>query len=240
MPTQAYVVRPHHPWRTRIMVAVAVLVAIVGGGLLYQLGHGAGYAQFDEMSARADHRAKVNRALRDELAEIIAQRDQLARVSSLDRDVSKQVQRALGQQQSELAELREELAFYRAIAVTEDYGQDLRLLSFRLNPESLEPGRYAFTLVVTRVRRDDQLTNAEVRLQVVGSRDGALVRLQPEQLGGAAGAFRSFQFRNFQRTEGELALPSNFEPQQVVVRLTALDEPGGNVILERAYPWPVQ
>ena len=223
------------------MVAVAVLVAIVGGGLLYQLGHGAGYAQFDEMSARADHRAKVNRALRDELAEIIKAREhQLARVSSLDRDVSKQVQRALGQQQSELAELREELAFYRAIAVTEDYGQDLRLLSFRLNPESLEPGRYAFTLVVTRVRRDDQLTNAEVRLQVVGSRDGALVRLQPEQLGGAAGAFRSFQFRNFQRTEGELALPPNFEPQQVVVRLTALGEPGGNVILERAYPWPVQ
>jgi hypothetical protein len=240
MPTQAYVVRPHHPWRVRIFVGVAVVAVLLGGKLLFALGHAAGYANFDEMSARAEHRAKVNQALRDELAELVRQRDQLARVSSLDRDASKQVQRALGQQQSELADLREELAFYRAIAVTEDFGQALRLLTFRIRPEPKSADRYAFTLVVTRVRRDDDLTSAEVRLQVLGSRDGALVRLLPEQLGGAAGAARNFRFRNFHRVEGEVVLPPEFEPQQVVVRLTALGEANGKLVLERAYPWPLR
>lgn len=237
MLNRQYVVRAQRPW-LRHLLRLALLVGLVAGGHgLHQAGLRRGQAELVEVRAERDVLLGTSRQSRAEVLRLRAQLDGLARGAELDDAAYGHLRAALQRQQAELLGLREELAFYRGIAVSTDEARTLGIQSLQLVADEREPDRFRYAVVLTRVSRSDKLTRGQLEMQVEGRSGGEPVRLDLGALGGPQGLV-SFQFRHYHRVQGRLTLPAGFEPERIVVAVTAGEEGSEPTSIERSFDWP--
>lgn len=238
MPQSAYVVRRRQPWRAALLLLLCAGVAVALGTGLYEAGHRKGAADFAELQIAARGQAAALAKARREADSLQQQSERARHAKRLSDTASAQLERTLRQQQSVIAELREQVVFFRGVAVDRDRGQDLAMSDFRVSPDGKAAGQADYALTVTRMRHDGLVTSAELRVLLHGERDGQSLVLDVTELGGRRGALQSFQFRHYRRVTGTLVWPPDFEPLRAVVQLTALGDDGGDVLVERDFRWP--
>lgn len=107
-----------------------------------------------------------------------------------------------------LADERQELAFYRSLAVVKDRGLDLRIIAFYPAVRVSEASRLAYVLAAARVRCDHAVT------------------------------IQNFQFRHYRRVAGEIVLSPDTQLLRLVVEITALGDDGGDTTVQQSYLWP--
>jgi hypothetical protein len=147
------------------------------------------------------------------------------------------VERQLAELQDKVIQQQEDLAFYRSLVAGPGRGP-LRIRRVLVLPGG-SPATYRVRLALSQGEKAEREVRGEVYLRVEGRRAGRPASLDLAQLAAPGGspARLQFAFRYFQDLEAVLAMPADFVPARLVVRV-APSTPGAAPTVE-SYPWSV-
>lgn len=156
------------------------------------------------------------RALRNENATLRRELTQRRRNDEIHAQARKDNHAEMVRLQTEIAELSNEVNFYRDIvgATSVDAGPRVRGIRVKVLAGD---GRYGYKLVMTHVSKDDRTAEGQVSLSLSGESGGkrkaldfaGIVESGPENL--------VFKFKHFLLFEGTIKTPPGFTPRQLTV-----------------------
>lgn len=212
---KGYELRVHHPMRKRLGIVLAAVLLVAAGAGLYLAGYRAsGMVSKHMRSELSELRAQVT-YLQKRNGELLDKSAQLGRAGEIDREAMRRVQSMLNQMQGKLADLTEELSFYRSIVSPHKLKPGLHLQHFQVTGGA---GRqYSYRLVLTQVQDKHRVVKGKIAVQILGQIGGKAKTLTLSQIGAGS---MDFSFRYFHAFSGGFALPSGFSPQQIEIRVT--------------------
>jgi hypothetical protein len=223
------------PLGPALLLLVSLVVTGVVAWVAYDQGQRA--AGHDAAAIRETERAQQEQVdrLQAENRKLHARVAELEMSRQLDRDAYGQVERTLGNLQSQLARQGDDLAFYRSIVAPEDGIQGLRIQRFDALPGS-GPREVLLKLTLVQAMRHESLVAGLAQVTLSGMQGGRAVSLSVGELLGRPRAQLPFSFRYFQTIEQTVTLPEGFEvfEAQVQVRSSKLRVP-----LQQSFPWKV-
>lgn len=231
MDPQRLVVRLHDPRRFRIVVAAAVALALLLCFGLYELGQRAGgHSVF-----KGDQRRQ---ALRAEVARLGAEnqqlKDELARIRTsvgVDREAQARISDSLAASEARVAELSEELEFYRRIVAPQEGRAGLRVQSFEVLPGELA-NAYRLKLLLVQSPQRSGRAQGQLELSLRGTLDGEEASLTMDQV---AAEPRPFEFLYFQDMDIEVILPEGFVPESADIELRSGQR--NALVASASFPW---
>jgi hypothetical protein len=221
------------PWLRWLALAAAILLLALLLAYAYHRGRvsaGLDAAQVAlerrELVARADRLEQQNSRLNARVAEL-----EMAR--KLDREAYGQVEKTLGELQSQLSRQADDLAFYKSIVSPEDGVQGLRIHRFEVRPGAA-PREYLLALTLLQSMRHESVAAGLVQVVVHGMQGGRPARYSVGELLGRPKAQLPFSFRYFQTIEQAVTLPEGFQAfeAEVQVRSSKLRFP-----MQQSFPW---
>jgi hypothetical protein len=227
---QAAAARPLLRW---VVAVGAVLLMALLAGLAYNRGQvsaGLSAAQVAlerrELLASADRLERQNSKLNARIAEL-----EMAR--KLDREAYGQIERTLGELQSQLSRQTDDLAFYKSIVSPADGVQGLRIHRFEVRPGTA-PREYQLAVTLLQSMRHESVAAGLVQVVVHGMQGDRPARYSVGELLGQPKAQLPFSFRYFQTLEQAVTLPEGFQAfeVEVQVRSSKLRHP-----MQQSFPW---
>lgn len=214
--TRAYELRSHNPVRNRLGLALALVLLISAGVGLYWAGyHASGVASAHMRAALSKLRNQVD-YLQQRNQQLLGNSAQLGRSGEIDREAMRRVQAMLNQMQGKLADLTEEVSFYRSIVSPSKLKPGLHLQRFALTATGTRHG-FRYHLVLTQVQDKHAVVKGRVSVQIVGQSNG---RAKTLDMAALAGGELDFSFRYFHDFSGNFSLPDGFVPQRVEIKVT--------------------
>jgi len=213
------VVRPYAPKRRAVLLTVTALLAIVVLYAAFELGRSdAGFRVVDSMRGALSASARI----RDLEAENGRQREQLEAADvarRVDREGYKQVERSLGDMQSQIARLTQDLSFYRGL-VQPDSLVHVKVQTMQIVPEGA-PGQFRLKFVLMQTGKPEKEVIGNVAVAIDGLLHGKPVNLSFYQVSPSHRGGLTYSFRYFQDYDEPIQLPQGFEPTRVEVELHA-------------------
>jgi hypothetical protein len=222
-------------WIRWLGLAAATAVAVLAAGYAYHRGRvsaGLDVAEIAierrELTAKASRLEEENVGLRAKVAEL-----EMAR--RLDREAYGQVERTLGELQSQMSRQGDDLAFYRSIVSPEDGIQGLRIQRFEIQPGG-GAREFVVRLTLIQAMRHDSVAAGLAQVVLHGMQGDKPTRHTLGELIGRPRAQLPFSFRYFQTVEQGFTLPVGFEAfeAEVQVRSSKLRFP-----LQQSFAWKV-
>jgi hypothetical protein len=216
---------------------LAVAVGVAGLVAAYAYHRGRVTAGLDVAEVAIERRelaAKVSR-LEEENAGLSAKVAELEMARRLDREAYGQVERTLGELQSQMSRQGDDLAFYRSIVSPEDGIQGLRIQRFEIQPGD-GPREFVVRLTLIQAMRHESVASGLAQVVLHGMQGDRPARHTLGELLGRPRAQLPFSFRYFQTVEQAFTLPEGFEAfeAEVQVRSSKLRSP-----LEQSFAWKV-
>jgi hypothetical protein len=178
--------------------------------------------------------------LEDQLGRVEHENEQLhAKVAELemarrlDRDAYGQVERTLGDLQSQLARQGDDLAFYRSIVAPADGIQGLRIQRLEILPGA-DAREFSLRLTLVQAMRHESVVSGLAQITISGMKGDVPTKYTIGELLGRPRAELPFSFRYFQTLEQRVALPEGFDPYETDVRLQSSKMNGP---VEQTFPW---
>jgi hypothetical protein len=213
--------------------AVALLVALAAW-LAYAAGErSAGRNASSEAESRSVLEGQLER-VEFENKRLHARVAELEMARRLDRDAYGQIERTLGDLQSQLARQSDDLAFYRSIVSPADGIQGLRIQRFEVL-QGEKPREVQLRVTLVQAMRHESEVSGLVQLTLNGMQAGAPAKHTVGELVGRPRAQLPFSFRYFQTIEQTVTLPEGFEPYETEVRVQSSKLRGGPV--QKAFAW---
>jgi len=208
--------------------AVLVAVAYTRGQASAGLDVAAMVLERRELTARAERLEQQNARLNAKVAEL-----EMAR--KLDREAYGQVERTLGELQSQLSRQTDDLAFYKSIVSPADGIQGLRIQRLEVQPGGA-PREFLLRLTLIQAMRHDSLASGLAQIVLHGMQGDGPARHSVGELLGRPKAQLPFSFRYFQTLEQAVTLPDGFEAfeVEVQVRSSKLRSP-----VQQSFAWKV-
>ncbi|HET7204088.1 MAG TPA: DUF6776 family protein [Steroidobacteraceae bacterium] len=233
--TQAPAVRSRLSWPVLIAAAALALAALTAW-----IGYGegqrsAGHDAPEEAQRRAVLEEQAGR-LETENRRLHARVAELEMARRLDRDAYGEIERTLGDLQSQLARQSDDLAFYRSIVSPADGIQGLRIQRFDVRPGA-QAREYVLVLTLVQAMRHESIVSGLAEITIAGLQGNAPARHTVGELLGRPRAQLPFSFRYFQTLEQAVTLPEGFDPYETDVRLQSSKLRGP---VQQAFPWKVQ
>jgi hypothetical protein len=230
------VVRARPPLQQRIALIAALAMAAVMIWGVFEWGRKAG--GHDAIEA-----AKVRRALGEKVIDLEKSNEALRREIALmkaagrvDSQAYGRVAQEIDDLQSQIAELKEQLAFYRGIMAPSEGRNGLQLETVQVRPSDGERA-FRVSLVLIQAGSQNRRVSGSVRAAVVGMGPQGATRIELQEQDGA-GRELQFRFRYFQILEGDVELPESFDPERIEVRL---DPDGkGQDSIDVTFPWNLE
>jgi hypothetical protein len=229
------VVRSYAPKRRAWLLGSA---AVCGALILYsifELGrYDAGFRVVDSVRGALSASARIRglEVENERLRTSLAAADVARRV---DREGYKQVERSLGDMQSQIARLNQDLSFYRGL-VQPDSLVHVKVQQMQIVPESA--GSYHLKFVLMQTGKPDSVVSGNASIVIDGLLGGkprslSFAEVSPNRRGGLA-----YSFRYFQDYDEPVQLPQGFEPTRVGVEIHS----GRDVIhgFRQAFVWKAQ
>lgn len=221
-----------------MLIGLAALLAL---GVLYaafELGrYDAGFRVVDSVRGALSASARI----RDLEKENEKQRTQLeaAEVARrVDQEGYKQVNRSLGDMQSQIARLNQDLSFYRGL-VQPDSIIHVKVQQMQIVPDTIS-GQYRLKFVLMQTGKPESVVAGSAAITVDG-----LLRGKPSSLsfGQAAPNRRvslAYSFRYFQDYDEPIQLPQGFEPTRVGVEIRSGKDRDLSHSFRQAFVWKAQ
>ena len=230
---QTLVIKQHRPLRRVFLVLLIVLVAGAGWALIFY--YGSWRYLLASVAADKDKRELLQevRTLRQQNDELKDRVDVLERTAQIDKQASRLAHVEQIDLRSNVAELRQELDFYRGIVAEAGGAQGTQVQALRFRPFDTR-GSYGYLLVLTHVGKEDKTAEGRVVVTVAGQQEGADRSYDLNQLAGGDESGLAFKFKHFRRLEGIVQFPEAFTPERVYVTVQDKRRRGS---FERTYRW---
>ena len=232
------VIQRHRPRRRFALIAGAALA--LAAWALYSYTRATTVSDFErartELEQLREERRELTRKLRAGRTEIERLKSELAyaqRSTSIDVQACAVVQESLKGLQTEASDLREQLAFYRAIAAPDEMRAGVRVQSLRVTPHTAQ--RFGYQLTLIQSTRHDQRIAGRIEISLRGRLGGAEKILDGASLSVGGAPDLLFSLRYFEEFGGEWQLPSGFVPQQVLVSVVPAQD--GAPKVEQKFDW---
>lgn len=151
---------------------------------------------------------------------------------------SEKVRAELVQKESRIAELKQEISFYRGLMAPADGSDGVSIGRFSIS-QTADARRYQYKLLVQQSATRHNVVKGHATFTVVGRQDGQPKRYPLSDLSPQVDSESiPLRFKYFQNIEGELQLPQGFEPEGVELSLKSSGRKGFNI--EQRYGWLVQ
>jgi len=151
---------------------------------------------------------------------------------------SESVRTELVQKESQIAELKQEISFYRGVMAPADGGEGVSIGRFILS-QTADARSYQYKLQVQQSAARRNVVKGAATFTVVGRQDGEPKSYPLKDLSEQVDSESiPLRFKYFQNIEGELRLPEGFVPEGVELSLKSTGRKGFSI--ERRYGWLVQ
>ncbi len=222
--SQRLAVRTHLPWPLRVLGAVLVLVLVAGAaGWAYDAGRRLTGAVPDMAATKAE-----NATLREQAVAMAAQRDRLqavANTAEAQLQMARGAQEGLAQQlksaEAEVAQLKEDLAFFESLLPAGGNTSGIHVRSFRVSLDETDALKMHYRLLIMQGGSKAFSSLAEFRgeVQLVVSlmQGGKPVALTVPE--AATNPLPGVRLTHYQRIEGAFALPAGATVRAVTVRI---------------------
>ena len=226
------VVVPYRP-RQRVLFTLFLVLGVAisaAGGWAY------GYyktmlTQQIELADQSELVAEID-SLRLENADLRRQIAILDRSSVMDQQANAEVQGTITALRERVAQLEEDIVFYRQVVAGETEDTGLVIGQLDVNATA-DPNRYRYKLVMRQQDADgDTFLLGHVNINLVGLQDDEQVILALRDISEAEDELDiRLRFKYFQSIEGELALPEGFQPDRIQIAAVST-EPVSKTISE--------
>ncbi len=226
------VVVPYRP-RQRVLFTLFLVLGVAisaAGGWVYghyktMLTQQTALADQSELTAEIDSLQLENVDLQRQIAI-------LERSSVMDQQANAEVQSTITSLRARIAQLEEDIVFYRQVVAEETEETGLMIGQLDLDATT-DPGRYRYKLVMRQKDADgDTFLLGHVNVNLVGLQGDEQVILALRDISETEDELDiRLRFRYFQNIEGELILPEGFQPDRIQIAAVS-DEPVSKTISE--------
>ena len=230
------VVRSYAPKRRAVLWTVAALLTI---GILYaafELGrYDAGFRVVDSVRGALAASARI-RALE---AENGTQRRQLEAAETarrVDREGYAQVERSLGDMQSQIARLNQDLSFYRGLVQPESLIH-VKVQQMQIIPDTIT-GQFHLKFVLMQTGKPDKEVAGNAAITIDGLLQGKPLSLTYAQVSPNHRVSLAYSFKYFQEYNEAIELPRGFEPTRVGVEIHSARDASHSS--RQAFVWKAQ
>jgi len=232
------VVRSHAPKRHAVLLGLAVLLALAIVYAAFEFGrYDAGFRVVDSVRGALSASARI----RELEAENEKQRGQLE-AADLARRVEgegyKQVARNLGDMQSQIARLNQDLSFYRGL-VQPDSVIHVKVQQMQIVPEAA-PGQFRLKFVLMQTGKPDKEVSGSAAITIDGLLQGKPLNLTFGQVTPNRRVTLAYSFRYFQDYDEPIQLPRGFEPTRVGVEIHSVKDRDLSHSFRQAFVWKAQ
>ena len=235
------VIKAYRPRLRYALIAVGSAAIAVSAWALYSYTRATTVVDFEKAQTERDRlleeRRDLTGKLRESHAEVEKLKDQvvyLQRSQEIDQQACATVKTSLASLQEEVADLHEQVAFYRGIVSPDASRAGVRVYEFKVYPTPT-PNVFRYDLVLIQsVRHDRRIAGrVEIRLQGVSNGQTQVRRLSELILSGEQNLL--FSFKYFEEFGGEFRLPEGFRPTRAVVAV--LPDGGSVPKIEDEFEW---
>ena len=156
--------------------------------------------------------------------------------SAIDEKANAKIRDTVELQQESIAELKEEISFYKGVMAPSSDKKGLRVENFDVSiPDS--NNKVEYSLLLTQVVENHEFVKGRVEVSVSGMIGRTEEIFALNELDEDKAHPVSFRFRYFQNINGEMVIPKGFEPQKVLI--VAQTSGRKSQRLERSFTWPL-
>jgi hypothetical protein len=214
-----WVVRSNAPKRRAAALTVSVVLGLLALYGAFELGrYEAGFRIVDSVRGALSTSAQI-RALEAQNAEQHTQLEAAEVARRVDREGYKQVERSLGDMQSQIARLNQDLSFYRGLVQPATIAS-VKVQQMQILPEA-EAGQFRLKFVLMQAGKPSGIVAGNATLSVDGLLQGKPVSLSFSQLSPSRRPSLPYSFRYFEDYDEPVQLPAGFEPTRVGVEIHA-------------------
>ena len=232
------VVRPHAPKHHAVLFIAAALSAL---GILYaafEFGrYEAGFRVIDSVRGALSASARI-RGLEAENAKQRGQLEAAEVARRVDREGYKQVERSLGDMQSQIARLNQDLSFYRGL-VQPDSVIHVKVQQMQIVPETAA-GRYRLKFVLMQTGKPDKEVTGNAIISIDGLLRGKPNSLSLSQVAPSRRVALAYSFRYFQDYDEPIQVPAGFEPTRVGIEIHSSKDRDASHSFRQAFVWKAQ
>lgn len=226
-------VKAHHPWRCLSWLVLVILV--IGGGGLFLCQYslqvlGQSKQAFIEQQVREQEaqRQQVNLVEQNNASLTVQNKELRQKLATLihttqtSQETYVQVLQSLTQAQQDVQDLKEELHYYKTLinsTTSIRASNEVSINSFRINYDETS-GYYQYRLVLIQTAKQAKPVQGEWQMEILGqSNNGIDQQLNMNQIMLDNRYSQPYQIHRFQKLQGYLKFPTDFKPNQVIIRL---------------------
>jgi hypothetical protein len=227
------VVVPHRPVYRLMIFMGFVAFTLVFSWFSYEYGKYEGTELKVEVIRERD---QISEQLSDSQGLIAAMRQEIADLKiggQIDEKANEEVRYTIESLQDEIAQLNEEINFYKGVMIPNVGNKGLRIE--RLDMSSNIAGRIKYSLLLTQVVDKHDYVQGNVVVSVHGQAGEEEKTYQLNELDSEQQASVRFRFRYFQNISGEMVLPQGFVPREILI--VARSTGSNSQRLERSFDW---
>ncbi|BFM10274.1 hypothetical protein R50072_04270 [Simiduia litorea] len=226
------------PYRPVYRFLIRFVLLSVVAGLVYS-SHWYGKTQALSYQEQAlDERDQFEAALQERQIEAETLRQEVANLrlgSKVDQAASEDVRNEVIALKAKIAELEEDIGFYRGLMSPSAESKGLTIGS--LNVISTGVARhFNYKLVLQQLTSNHQLLTGSVTFTIVGRQGELPMRLALKDVSSSVNDINiRLGFKYFQNVEGELVLPEGFEPNSI--EIVAKVRGSSSTAIEKKFGW---
>jgi hypothetical protein len=221
-------------WQRAVLRVALVAVVLAAVAFGYWLGIRTAAVDRDYLDALERIKASQDSTVAQLNSELVD-----ARLGqSVDQQAAQALRGLVSELRSEVAELQEEVTFYKSLMAPSTLTKGLQIADLQLFGAD-DGSEFAYQLLLTQaqVRRDWVQGRVALSVRGVGTEEGTVSErlLSFADLDEDGSYPLKFKFRYFQNLTGRIRLPDGFRPDEVLVTVTPAGR--GAESLERRFAW---
>ena len=235
------VIKAYRPRLRFALIAAGTAAIAIGAWGLYRYTRATTVVDFERAQTERDRlleeRRSLTQKLRDSHAQIQQLKDQvvyLQRSQEIDQQACATVKASLASLQGEVADLQEQVTFYRGIVAPDASRTGVRVYEFKVFPTDTA-GIYRYDLVLIQSVRHDRRIAGKIEITFQGMQAGQTQMHRLSDLAVDGDKNLVFSFKYFEEFSGEFRLPDRFQPTRAQVEVI----PDGGAVpkVEDDYEW---
>ncbi|HWX81434.1 MAG TPA: DUF6776 family protein [Steroidobacteraceae bacterium] len=230
------VVRSYAPKRRAVLWSMAVLLAVAILYAAFELGRfEAGFRVVDSVRGALAASARI-RALEAENGNQRRQLEAAETARRVDREGYAQVERSLGDMQSQIARLNQDLSFYRGLVQPESLIH-VKVQQMQIIPDTVA-GKFHLKFVLMQTGKPDKEVAGNAAITIDGLLQGKPLSLTYAQVSPNRRVSLAYSFKYFQEYNEAIDLPRGFEPTRVGVEIHSARDSSHSA--RQAFVWKAQ